>query len=98
VNIPSRWGTQSPFSNITLDWVVPDDLANIPAIVAGKDLDFTYSACQKEMDMVNKAFLEIMIDGDAQDRGFQYPIPTYNITKDFKWETTNDKLLFEMKK
>ncbi len=96
VNIPSRWGTQSPFSNITLDWVVPEDLANLPAIVAGKEQNFTYGDCQEEMDMVNKAFLEIMIGGDAQGRGFQYPIPTYNITKDFKWDTDNAKLLFEM--
>ncbi|MCK5808760.1 ribonucleoside triphosphate reductase [bacterium] len=96
VNIPSRWGTQSPFSNITLDWVVPDDLANLPAIVGGKEQDFSYNTCQKEMDMINKAFLEIMIDGDAQGRGFQYPIPTYNITKEFRWETKNAQLLFEM--
>ncbi|MDO4281238.1 MAG: anaerobic ribonucleoside-triphosphate reductase, partial [Peptococcaceae bacterium] len=80
VNTPSRWGTQAPFSNITLDWTVPDDLKNLPAIVGGKNMDFTYGDCQKEMDMVNRAFIEIMIDGDAQGRGFQYPIPTYSIT------------------
>ena len=97
VNTPSRWGTQAPFSNITLDWVCPKDLANLPAIVGGKEMDFTYGDCQKEMDMVNKAFIEIMIEGDANGRGFQYPIPTYSITRDFDWsETENNKLLFEM--
>ena len=97
VNTPSRWGTQAPFSNITLDWTVPDDLKDMPAIVGGKDMDFTYGDCQKEMDMVNKAFIEIMIDGDAQGRGFQYPIPTYSITKDFDWsDNENNRLLFEM--
>ncbi len=97
VNTPSRWGTQAPFSNITLDWVCPNDLRNVPAIVGGKDQDFTYGDCQKEMDMVNKAFIEIMIEGDAEGRGFQYPIPTYSITRDFDWsETENNKLLFEM--
>lgn len=97
VNTPSRWGTQAPFSNITLDWTVPDDLKDLPAIVGGKDMDFTYGDCKREMDMVNKAFIEVMIDGDAQGRGFQYPIPTYSITKDFDWsETENNSLLFEM--
>ena len=97
VNTPSRWGTQAPFSNITLDWTVPKDLENVPAIVGGKDMDFTYGECKKEMDMVNKAFIEIMIEGDANGRGFQYPIPTYSITRDFDWsETENNKLLFEM--
>lgn len=96
VNIPSRWGTQSPFSNITLDWVCPDDLRNMPAIVGGKEMAFTYGDCQEEMGMVNKAFLEIMIGGDASGRGFQYPIPTYNITKDFDWDSENAHLLFEM--
>ena len=97
VNTPSRWGTQAPFSNITLDWVVPRDLAGQPAIVGGKEMDFTYGECQKEMDMVNKAFIEIMIEGDANGRGFQYPIPTYSITRNFDWsETENNKLLFEM--
>ncbi len=97
VNTPSRWGTQAPFSNITLDWTVPDDLADQPAIVGGKEMDFTYKDCKKEMDMVNKAFIEIMIEGDANGRGFQYPIPTYSITKDFDWsETENNRLLFEM--
>ena len=97
VNTPSRWGTQAPFSNITLDWTVPDDLKDRPAIVGGKPMDFTYGDCKKEMDMVNKAFIEIMIDGDAEGRGFQYPIPTYSITKDFDWSPTeNNRLLFEM--
>ena len=97
VNTPSRWGTQAPFSNITLDWTCPADLKDLPAIVGGKELDFTYGDCQKEMDMVNKAFIKLMINGDANGRGFQYPIPTYSITKDFDWsETENNKLLFEM--
>lgn len=97
VNTPSRWGCQAPFSNITLDWTVPNDLKDLPAIVGGKEQDFTYGDCKKEMDMVNKAFIEIMIQGDAEGRGFQYPIPTYSITKDFDWsETENNKLLFEM--
>ena len=97
VNTPSRWGTQAPFSNITLDWTCPKDLENMPAIVGGKEMDFTYGDCKKEMDMVNKAFIEIMIEGDANGRGFQYPIPTYSITRDFDWsETENNKLLFEM--
>ena len=97
VNTPSRWGTQAPFSNITLDWTVPADLRDLPAIVGGKAQDFTYGDCQKEMDMVNKAFIEIMTEGDANGRGFQYPIPTYSITKDFDWsETENNRLLFEM--
>jgi ribonucleoside-triphosphate reductase len=97
VNTPSRWGTQAPFSNITLDWTVPNDLKNIPAIVGGKELSFTYGDCKKEMDMINKAFIEVFIEGDADGRGFQYPIPTYSITKDFDWsDTENNKLLFEM--
>lgn len=97
VNTPSRWGTQAPFSNITLDWVVPDDLANLPAIVGGKEMDFKYKDCKAEMDMINKAFIEVMLDGDANGRGFQYPIPTYSITKDFDWsDTENTRLLFEM--
>ena len=97
VNTPSRWGTQAPFSNITLDWTCPADLYDRPAIVGGKEMDFTYGDCKKEMDMVNRAFIEVMIEGDANGRGFQYPIPTYSITRDFDWsETENNKLLFEM--
>ena len=97
VNTPSRWGTQAPFSNITLDWTVPNDLAELNAIVGGKEMPFKYKDCKKEMDMINKAFIETMIEGDANGRGFQYPIPTYSITRDFDWsETENNKLLFEM--
>ena len=97
VNTPSRWGTQAPFSNITLDWVVPNDLAELNCIVGGKEMDFKYKDCQKEMDMINKAFIEIMIEGDANGRGFQYPIPTYSITNNFDWsDTENNRLLFEM--
>ncbi len=97
VNTPSRWGTQAPFTNVTLDWTVPNDLAELPCIVGGKEMDFKYKDCKAEMDMVNKAFIEIMIEGDANGRGFQYPIPTYSITRDFDWsETENNKLLFEM--
>ncbi len=97
VNTPSRWGTQAPFTNVTLDWTVPEDMVNLPAIVGGKEQDFTYGECKKEMDMVNKAFIECMIEGDANGRGFQYPIPTYSITKDFDWSATeNNELLFKM--
>lgn len=97
VNTPSRWGTQAPFSNITLDWTVPDDLAELPALVGGVEMDFKYKDCKKEMDKVNKAFIETMIEGDSNGRGFQYPIPTYSITKDFDWsDTENNRLLFEM--
>ncbi|MBR2709877.1 ribonucleoside triphosphate reductase [Candidatus Saccharibacteria bacterium] len=97
VNTPSRWGTQAPFTNITLDWTVPEDLADDKAIIGGEEMDFTYRDCQKEMDMVNKAFIEVFNEGDANGRGFQYPIPTYSITKEFNWEESeNNKLLFEM--
>lgn len=97
VNTPSRWGTQAPFSNITLDWTVPDDLAELPAVVGGREMDFKYKDCKAEMDMINKAFIETMIEGDANGRGFQYPIPTYSITNDFDWsDTENNRLLFEM--
>lgn len=97
VNTPSRWGTQAPFSNITLDWTVPRDMENMPALVGGREMDFTYGDCKAEMDLINKAFIEIMIEGDANGRGFQYPIPTYSITREFDWsETENNKLLFEM--
>ena len=97
VNTPSRWGSQAPFTNITLDWTIPNDLKDQPAIIGGKLMDFTYGDCQKEADMINKAFIEVMIEGDANGRGFQYPIPTYSITKDFDWsETENNRLLFEM--
>ncbi len=97
VNTPSRWGTQAPFSNITLDWTVPDDLAELPALVGGKEMNFKYKDCKAEMDMVNKAFIETMIEGDSNGRGFQYPIPTYSITKDFDWsDNENNRMLFEM--
>ena len=97
VNTPSRWGTQAPFTNITLDWTVPDDMENLPALVGGTEMNFSYGDCKAEMDLVNRAFIETMVEGDANGRGFQYPIPTYSITKDFDWsETTNNRLLFEM--
>lgn len=97
VNTPSRWGTQAPFSNITLDWVVPNDMAELNCIIGGKEVNFKYKDCVKEMAMINKAFIEIMIEGDANGRGFQYPIPTYSITRTFDWsETENNKMLFEM--
>jgi len=96
LNIPSRWGSQYPFSNLTFDWVPPEDMKDQPAIVGGKPQDFTYGDCQKEMDMVNKAFLEVMLEGDANGRIFTFPIPTYNLTKEFKWEGENAQLLFEM--
>ncbi|MFW5769294.1 MAG: ribonucleoside triphosphate reductase [Spirochaetota bacterium] len=96
VNTPSRWGSQAPFTNVTLDWIVPEDLKDRPAIVGGKECGFTFGDCQREMDIINKAFIELMIDGDANGRGFQYPIPTYNITEDFNWDSENAKLLFEM--
>ncbi|MGI6203191.1 MAG: ribonucleoside triphosphate reductase [Eubacteriales bacterium] len=97
VNTPSRWGTQAPFSNITLDWTVPEDMAELPAIVGGREMPFKYKDCKREMDLINRAFIETMIEGDANGRGFQYPIPTYSITKDFDWsDTENNRLLFEM--
>ena len=96
VNTPSRWGSQAPFTNITLDWIVPGDLKDKPAMVGGKEMSFTYGDCQKEMDVINKVFIELMIEGDAAGRGFAYPIPTYNITKDFNWDSENARLLFEM--
>lgn len=96
INVPSRWGSQAPFTNITLDWTCPEDLKNKKAIVGGKEQDFTYGDCQKEMDMINRHFLQVMKEGDADGRGFGYPIPTYNITKDFNWESENAKMLFEM--
>lgn len=96
VNTPSRWGSQAPFTNITLDWTCPEDLRNQKAVVAGKETDFTYGDCQKEMDVINKVFIELMLKGDDAGRGFAYPIPTYNITKDFDWENPNCALLFQM--
>ncbi|MGP1523241.1 MAG: ribonucleoside triphosphate reductase, partial [Treponema sp.] len=96
VNTPSRWGSQAPFTNITLDWTVPDDMKDKKAIACGTEMNFTYGDCQAEMDMINKVFIELMLEGDAAGRGFQYPIPTYNITKDFNWDGENARLLFEM--
>ncbi len=97
VNTPSRWGTQAPFSNITIDWTVPEDMADMYCVVGGKELDYKYKDCKVEMDMINKAFIEVMLEGDADGRGFQYPIPTYSITKDFDFsDNENNKLLFEM--
>jgi len=96
VNTPSRWGSQAPFTNITLDWVVPEDMKNMPAVVGGTMMDYTYGDCQEEMDRVNRAFIELMLEGDADGRGFQYPIPTYNITANFNWDSDNARLLFEM--
>jgi ribonucleoside-triphosphate reductase len=96
VNTPSRWGSQAPFTNVTLDWTCPADLAGKPAVVGGEEMPFTYGDCQAEMDTLNRVFIELMLEGDSVGRGFQYPIPTYNITKDFDWESPNAKLLFEM--
>jgi ribonucleoside-triphosphate reductase len=96
VNTPSRWGSQAPFTNITLDWTVPDDLRDQPAIVGGEPLQQTYGDFQHEMDIVNRAFLELLIDGDSDGRGFSYPIPTYNITPHFNWDSENAQLLFKM--
>ena len=96
VNTPSRWGSQAPFTNVTFDWIVPHDLADKPAIVGGKEQDFTYGDCQGEMDLINRVFLKLMLVGDANGRGFQYPIPTYNLTDEFNWDSENARLLFEM--
>ncbi len=96
VNTPSRWGSQAPFTNVTFDWNCPSDLKEQCAIVGGVPIEKTYGEFQTEMDMINKAFLEIFIEGDAEGRGFAYPIPTYNITKDFAWESDNANLLFKM--
>ena len=96
MNTPSRWGSQAPFTNITLDWIVPEDLKDKPALMGGKEMDFTYGDCQAEMDVINRVFIKLMLQGDANGRGFQYPIPTYNITRTFDWESENAKLLFEM--
>ena len=96
VNTTSRWGSQAPFTNVTFDWIVPHDLADKPAIVGGVEQDFTYGDCQAEMDLINRVFLKLMLVGDANGRGFQYPIPTYNLTSEFNWESDNARLLFEM--
>jgi ribonucleoside-triphosphate reductase len=95
LNVPSRWGSQMPFSNLTFDWKVPEDMKDLPAIVGGEEMGFTYGDCQAEMDMINKAFLEVMMSGDASGRIFTFPIPTYNLTGDFDWDSDNANLLFE---
>ncbi len=96
LNVPSRWGSQTPFTNLTFDWVCPEDLKDQHPIIGGKEMDFTYGELQKEMDMINRAYMEVMINGDAKGRVFTFPIPTYNITDDFDWEHPNTELLFEM--
>jgi ribonucleoside-triphosphate reductase len=96
LNIPSRWGSQYPFSNLTFDWEVPNDMKEKKAIVGGVEQSFTYGDCQKEMDMVNRAFLEAMLEGDANGRIFSFPIPTYNLTKEFDWNSPNANLLFDL--
>ncbi|MBR1479370.1 MAG: ribonucleoside triphosphate reductase [Alphaproteobacteria bacterium] len=96
LNVPTRWGTQTPFTNLTFDWVCPDDLKNDHPIIAGEEMDFTYGELQKEMDMINKAYIEVMTYGDAKGRVFTFPIPTYNISKEFDWEGENVDILFEM--
>jgi len=95
LNVPSRWGWQTPFSNLTFDWTVPEDLKNKKAIVGGKELDSCYGDYQAEMDLINRAFLELMIEGDQKGRVFTFPIPTYNLTRDFDWDSPNARLLFE---
>ncbi|WP_454050765.1 ribonucleoside triphosphate reductase [Cellulomonas sp. Marseille-Q8402] len=96
LNVPSRWGTQTPFTNLTFDWTCPDDLRDDVPFVAGEPVDFTYGDLQTEMDMLNRAYMEVMTEGDASGRVFTFPIPTYNITKDFPWESENADLLFAM--
>jgi len=96
LNVPSRWGWQTPFSNLTFDWTIPGDMKDKPVIVGGEEQDSTYGDYQKEMDMINKAFLELMIQGDLKGRVFTFPIPTYNLTKDFDWDSPNANLLFEV--
>lgn len=96
LNVPSRWGTQTPFTNLTFDWVCPEDLRDQNPVIGGEEMDFTYGDLQEEMDMINKAYIEVMTAGDAKGRLFTFPIPTYNITPDFPWESENANLLFEM--
>jgi ribonucleoside-triphosphate reductase len=95
LNVPSRWGWQTPFSNLTFDWTIPDDMKNKPVVVGGLELDSTYGEYQAEVDMINRAFLELMVEGDHQGRVFTFPIPTFNLTKDFDWDSPNARLLFE---
>ncbi|MGK5081046.1 ribonucleoside triphosphate reductase [Janthinobacterium sp. HLX7-2] len=96
LNVPSRWGTQTPFTNLTFDWVCPDDLREQIPVIAGQEMDFRYGELQLEMDMINRAYIEIMMAGDAKGRVFTFPIPTYNITEDFDWHSENAERLFEM--
>jgi len=96
MNVPTRWGGQTPFSNLTFDWVVPEDLRNKKAVAGGKEMPFTYGDCQHEMDMINRAFMEVITEGDAKGRVFTFPIPTYNVTRDFDWDSTNANMLFAM--
>ncbi|WP_426056245.1 ribonucleoside triphosphate reductase [Janthinobacterium sp. PSPC2-1] len=96
LNVPSRWGTQTPFTNLTFDWVCPDDLREQIPVIAGQEMDFSYGELQAEMDMINRAYIEIMMAGDAKGRVFTFPIPTYNITEDFDWHSENAERLFEM--
>ncbi len=96
LNVPSRWGSQTPFTNFTFDWVCPEDLRNTHPLIGGKEVDFTYGDLKKEMEMINRAYIEVMMQGDIKGRPFTFPIPTYNITEDFPWEDENTELLFEM--
>ncbi|AOY00842.1 ribonucleoside triphosphate reductase [Jeongeupia sp. USM3] len=96
LNVPSRWGTQTPFTNLTFDWVCPDDLREQIPYIGGKEMPFAYGDLQAEMEMINRAYIEVMMEGDAKGRAFTFPIPTYNITPDFDWDHPNTELLFEM--
>ncbi|NUN67974.1 ribonucleoside triphosphate reductase, partial [Pseudanabaena biceps] len=96
LNVPSRWGTQTPFTNLTFDWVCPEDLRDQIPIIGGEAADFTYGDLQAEMDLINRAYIEVMCKGDEKGRVFTFPIPTYNITPDFPWESENAERLFEM--
>ena len=96
LNVPSRWGTQTPFTNLTFDWVCPQDLREQHPLIGGEEVDFTYGELQKEMDMINRAYIEVMLEGDAKGRVFTFPIPTYNMTPDFDWDSPNARLLFSM--
>ena len=96
LNVPSRWGTQTPFTNLTFDWTCPDDLKDQHPVIAGEEMPFTYGDCKREMDMINRAYIEVMTKGDAKGRVFTFPIPTYNITPDFDWDSENADRLFAM--
>ncbi|MGA0584185.1 MAG: ribonucleoside triphosphate reductase, partial [Castellaniella sp.] len=96
LNVPSRWGTQTPFTNLTFDWVCPEDLREQVPVIGGEAMPFTYGELQAEMDMINRAYIEVMMTGDARGRAFTFPIPTYNITPDFDWHSSNAERLFEM--